>query len=145
MIATIYGWIGFERTFAEPKEPAGESIVSVFPLPEELNTTFIVVHAVGKETEVAEALRQCRQKRMDAVYAFLPLASPACPQLCEQCEAMGFSFAGIMPHIHDGGDRLLMQYVDIPLNEDAIRMYGDVSRELFSYILKEKSRVENRT
>ena len=104
---------------------------------------FVIVHAIGRDTarEVAEGLKQCRRDRRDAVYAFLPLGVNAAPRLVEECEAMGFFFAGIMPHIHDGQDRILMQCVDTPLNTDAIRVYGDMSRTLFSYILDEQERV----
>ena len=145
MAAEIYGWMDLPRTFGAPADapPAGESVVHVFPLPDELNVAFIVVGAIGADTarEVAEALRGCREKRMDAVYAFLPAQNPAAPGLVEACEGLGFFLAGVMPHIHDGGDRILLQYVDIPLDYEAIRVYGDMTRRLYDYIRSEQQRV----
>jgi len=145
MVAEIYDWLELPRTLeAGSVDPAtGESSVSVFPLPDELNVAFVIVHTIGESTaqDVADGLHQCKRDRRDAVYAFLPMGVAESPQLMEQCERMGFSFAGVMPHIHDGDDRLLMQYIDIPLNLDAIRMYGDMSRKLFDYIKDEQKRV----
>lgn len=146
MVEEIYQWLDIPRHLAtqDPPPPTGPSDVSVFPLPDELNVAFIIVHAIGKETvaEVTEGLQQCRQQRMDAVYAFLPLGVSTSPSVVEECEKLGFFFAGIMPHIHDGDDRILMQCVNIPLDTEAIRVYGDMSRKLLSYIKDEKLRIQ---
>ncbi|BBD09160.1 ATP-binding protein [Desulfovibrio ferrophilus] len=146
MVSNIYGWLELPREIGTPdtEYPLGESRVSVFPLPDELNVVFIIVHAIGPDTakEIAEALRQCKRERRDAVYAFLPLGAPASPMLVEECEALGLSFAGVMPHIHDGDDRMLMQRVDIVLDMDTIRVYGEQSKQLFDYIQREQQRVD---
>jgi hypothetical protein len=84
----------------------------------------------------------CRRERRDVVYAMLPLGNRHTPMLSEACERMGFSFSGIMPHIHDGDDRLLLQFVDIELNFDAIRVYGDMSRRLKRYVEDDLRRVQ---
>jgi len=104
---------------------------------------FIIVHQIGATTfeEVKRGLLQCRQDKRDAVYAFLPFGVPTSPALVEQCEQIGFFFAGIMPHIHDGDDRILMQCIYTPINVEAIRLYGDNSRKLFSYILSEQQQL----
>lgn len=147
MVADIYGWLEVPRSFGEPGSISSEktSSVSVFPLPDELNVAFVVVHSIGGNTinEVAEGLHQCRTRRMDAVYAFLPANDPASPALVEACESMGFFFSGIMPHVHDGQDRILLQYIDIPLENDAIRVFGDMSRQLKEYVLKEQERINS--
>jgi len=49
---------------------------------------------------------------------------------------MGLSFAGIMPHIHNGEDRMLMQYINIPIEPDTIKVYGDMTKRLADYIMK---------
>ncbi|WP_319582702.1 ATP-binding protein [uncultured Pseudodesulfovibrio sp.] len=145
MAREIYGWMNLPRELAEPDDAplSGVSTVNVFPLPEELNVAFIVVGAIGAETvhEIADGLRDCRHHRMDAVYAFLPAGLPSSAQVMTACEDMGFFFAGLMPHIHDGQDRILMQFIDIPLNLDAVRVYGDMTRKLFDYIRSEQKRV----
>ncbi|WP_461210965.1 GNAT family N-acetyltransferase [Desulfocurvus sp. DL9XJH121] len=147
MVADIYRWMEVPREFGVPdmEPPSGASSISLFPLPDELNVAFIVVHAIGADTvkEIADGLRQCRKDRMDAVYLFLPANDKAAAYLVEQCERLRFFFAGVMPHIHDGHDRVLMQYVDIPLDMDAIRVYGDMSRQLKAYVMKEQQRVQD--
>ena len=145
MAGDIYGWMGLPRTFGQPDDAplSGTSEVDVFPLPDELNAAFIVVRAIGADTvrEIADGLHQSREKRLDAVYAFLPAGVPASPQVVEACERMGFFFAGVMPHIHGGQDRILLQFLDINLDMEAIRVYGDMTRKLFAYIREERRRV----
>ena len=145
MAADIYRWMGMPRSFGAPETgpPTGHSSVSLARLPDALNAAIITVHAIGADTaaEVAEGLRQCRKERRDAVYAFLPANVADAPRLAGQCERMGFFFAGVMPHIHDGGDRLLMQYMDIPLDFGAIRVFGDMTAKLFDYVKRERQRV----
>ncbi|NDV19935.1 hypothetical protein GO013_10930 [Pseudodesulfovibrio sp. JC047] len=145
MIAEIYTWLDLPRTFeAGSSQPLIEkSSVTVFPLPDELNVAFITVHTIGSTTrqEIVEGFRQCENARHDAVYILLPLGVPASPDVVADCEDLGFSFAGIMPHVHDGDDRILMQRVHIELDMDAIKVYGDMSKTLFSYIRKERERV----
>jgi anti-sigma regulatory factor (Ser/Thr protein kinase)/GNAT superfamily N-acetyltransferase len=147
MAEDIYRWMEVPREFghSETRAPEGESSVSVFPLPDELNVAFIVVHAIGKdsEREVSEGLQQCRAERKDAVYLFLPADVPASPFLVDRCEKMGFFLAGVMPHVHGGQDRVLLQFVDIPIDFDAIRIYGDMSRQLKSYVMSEQERVRS--
>lgn len=138
MVREIYQWMDMPRIFGEPATGfgGGESAVGVYPLPDELNVAFIVIHALGRDVveKVAEGLRQCRRERRDAAYIFLPTSDPSAPLLVDACEELGCSFAGVMPHIHGGGDRMLLQRVDIPLDLDAVKVYGDRGRKLFSYI-----------
>ena len=145
IVSEMYEWMELPRKFGTPDKipPTGESSVNVFPLPDELNVAFIVINTIGAETahEVQAGLEQCRKSRMDAVYAFLPAGVAASPYLMEQCERMGFFFSGIMPHIHDGDDRILMQYLAVPLDLDAVRVYGDMTRKLFDHVKAEQQRV----
>lgn len=147
MVADIYGWMEVPRDFGVPdmEPPTGTSSISLFPLPDELNVAFIIVHAIGADTvkEIADGLQQCRRDRMDAIYLFLPINDKAAAYLIDQCEGMRFFFAGVMPHIHDGQDRALLQFVDIQIDFDAIRVYGDMSRQLKSYVMGERERVRN--
>ncbi|MFT5729352.1 MAG: anti-sigma regulatory factor (Ser/Thr protein kinase) [Desulforhopalus sp.] len=145
MVAEIYNWLELPREFGASDSNAaqGESSVSVFPSPDELNVAFIIVNKIGTTTleKVTRELQQCRHDNKDAVYAFIPFGVPASPILVEQCEQIGFSFAGIMPHIHEGDDRIIMQCICTPINTEAIRLYGEESRKLFSYILKDQQRL----
>ena len=105
----------------------------------------IIVNKIGNNTfnEVIDGLQQFKRERKDAIYLFMPLGVKASPYIVENCEKAGFSFAGIMPHIHNGDDRILMQYISVPLNTDNIRVYGKKSTKLFSYIINEQKRVDN--
>lgn len=144
MVAEIYQWLNLPRKHGTPdmQTPSGPSSISMFSLPDEFNVVFIIVHTIGKDTvkEVYDAMVQCKKELRDAVYAFLPLGTPASPYLVEQFEHLNLSFAGIMPHIHDGDDRILLQWVNIPLDMEKIRVYSEMSRKLFSYIKEEQQR-----
>ena len=147
MVADIYRWMEMPREFgaADTEPPEGASSVSIFPLSGELNVAFIIVHSIGADTvgEIADGLERCRTDRMDAVYLFLSAGDKAAAWLVEQCERLRFFFAGVMPHVHDGQDRVLMQYVDVALDMDAIRVYGDMSRQLKAYVMEEQRRVRD--
>nr|WP_320114944.1 ATP-binding protein [uncultured Desulfuromonas sp.] len=144
----IYQWLELPREFSQPQTCAltGDAETDVFALPDELNVVFITVRKIGEQSveQIGQALRDARLKRRHAVFVFIPLGMPAAPALVDHCEKMGFSFAGLMPHIHDGDDRILMQYVDCPVNLDAIRVYGDHSRQLFDYVVRELKEVGGR-
>lgn len=146
MIKEIYGWMNLPRDYETPAAtpPTETTSLSAFPLPDELNVAFIVVHTIGIDAgkQMADAFTTFRREHKDAVYAFLPLGTPHSPALVERCESLGFSFSGVMPHIHDGDDRILMQWVDIPLDLDQVRVYGDMSRKLLAYVRAEKERIE---
>lgn len=145
MAGYIYRWLDMPREFGAEREesPAGPSSVDLFHMPDALNTSIITVRAIGEETEgeVRSLLNACRRERRDAVYAFLPACDPAAPGLAEACERLGFFFAGVMPHIHDSGDRLLMQFLDIPLDMDAVKVFGEMGATLFDYVRAERERV----
>lgn len=147
MVAEIYQWLELPRTLVCPADVeeasgAGASRVSTVDLPDALNVSFIEVHTIGGDAaqEVGARLARCRRAGKAAVFVFVPTAHPSAPALVEQCEAMGLSFCGVMPHIHDGGDRLLLQYVDTPIDVSAIRVYGDMSRDLLAYVKAEYER-----
>ncbi|WDP91484.1 MAG: GNAT family N-acetyltransferase [Desulfobacter sp.] len=146
MVFQIYKWLELPREFkaGDMKPASGLSNVSILPMPEEHNAAFIVVHTIGRKTkeEVKTALCEFKRKRADAVYVFLPLESCHLCWLVEQLEKEGFGFAGIMPHIHDGGDRLLMQYLSFQVNPSSIKLYGAMPQKLFNYILTEQGRVQ---
>jgi len=147
MTENVYDWLELPRTIKTTSavKPEQESSISVFPLPDEHNVSFIIVHDIGFDAiqKITDAMQQAKKERKDATYLFLPACSGALPDLLEQCEKIGFSFAGIMPHIHGGDDRVLMQYINLDLNLAEIRVYGDRSRQLLAYILAEKERCES--
>lgn len=138
MVREIYEWLQLPRALAEAAAPAptGESIVEVQNLPEEQNADIIVVRRIGADCleRIRESMKASRWGCKDAVYAFLPLQSPQLPALFAECEQLGLSFAGVMPHIHFGEDRILLHWINTPLDMESIHVHGDRSRKLFAYI-----------
>lgn len=147
--ADIYGWMDLPRTVLQGPGgafPGSSPKLNVLRLGPELNVAFIVVNAVGEGIVAAidDARRHCQKQAMNAVYAFIPTGIPEAPTLVEACEHMGFFFAGLMPHIHDGDDRIILQWLALDLDEGMIRMHGDRIRHLCRYVFQERKRVEPR-
>lgn len=146
LVQEIYGWLELPREYvsAPVKAAEGKTLLLLPPLPPELNAVIIEVRAIGADAiaQIKAAYQQCRRERKDATYLFLPAADPGLPALVPACEEMGFFFSGIMPHIHDGGDRFILQRVDIELDYKKVALYGEQAQRLMSYILSEKSRME---
>ena len=147
MVEKIYSWLELTREFAPAKlvKPTGESSTICVPLPDELNVSFIVLNRLGENTvsEVRDTLHKCRSERQDMVYIFMPSGVETAPWVFNECEKLGFSFAGIMPHIHDGDDRLLLQWMNISIDYSKIKVYGPKSAELLEYVIKEIDRVNS--
>lgn len=145
MVGEIYQWMKVPREFGRPGRSllSGESSTSVFDLPDELNVSFITVHKIGENSvsEIIKLFQQCRDKHRDVVYVMLPTDISSSPHLVEELEKKGFSFSGVMPHIHGGSDRITLQWVDVRLDMDAIRIYGDKTRKIFNYVKAELERV----
>ncbi len=138
MIQSIYNWMEMPRVFGETAmvAPTEKSQVFLVPLSESLNVAFIIVGQIGKETpsEIIHYMNQCMIEKMDACYIFMSMQHPYSPVVVEECEKAGFSFCGIMPHIHNGEDRILLQKVNVKLDKESIRVYSDQSRELLQYV-----------
>ncbi len=140
----IYSWLELPRSIkSETTEPQGESSVITIPLPDELNVSFIVVNMIGSDTlnEIRSAFKDCRSKFQDAVYLFLPSGVSTSPYIADQSEKLGFSFAGVMPHIHNNDDRFIMQWVNIDVDYSKIKVFGKRSAELLAYITTERDRI----
>lgn len=141
MIADIYSWMDMPREYRDSDELKleGEAQTFVFPLPEELNVSFIIATGVGEQTiqQIQDGLSQCKKEGRDAVYAFLPLGHKATPHIVDECEKLGFFFAGVMPHIHGGDDRIIMQYLGITLDYSNIKVYGKRSAQLLAYVVEQ--------
>ncbi len=143
MVQKIYGWLQLPREYGKPLEaiPEAKSLVEIIDLPASLNASFIVVQKIGNDTaqQIADAFGQCLRAAKDAVYIFISTENPASPQIVEYCEHLGFFFSGIMPLIHNGEDRIMLQYLNIPLDITSIKLYGEMSKELFNYIIEQQA------
>ncbi len=139
IIRDIYDWMDMPRSFGENKDSIrtsepGESFI--VELPRELRAAFVVANSIGSDSanQISRHLKELDYKKMDALFAFLPLGDENSPALVKRFEEKGFFFAGIMPHIHNGDDRIILQKTNIKLDLDKIKVYGEKSRKLFDYI-----------
>jgi anti-sigma regulatory factor (Ser/Thr protein kinase) len=149
MVRKIYQWMQTPRTFGKQNNAdlSVKSSTKIMDLPDEINVSFIIAEKIGQNSiaEIKKLLQICIQKRKDAIYIFIPTNVSSSPSLVEKLEEEGFSFAGVMPHIHDGHDRITLQWINTPIDLDAIKIYGDKGRELFDYVKMELMRVKNQT
>ena len=139
IITEIYDWMEVSRSFGKGSDSIqmsapGESFI--VELPRELRAAFVVVNTIGTDSvnQISRHIRELDYKKMDALFAFLPLGDENAPALAREFEEKGFFFAGIMPHIHNGDDRIILQKTNIKLDFDKIKVYGEESRKLFDYV-----------
>jgi len=143
IIKDIYSWMQLPRTMiSENTAPlCGETDVFFIPLPEANNVVFIVVNTIGSDAieQVVAYQKQCIREKRDACFVFMPLGNAASGVLACEIEKVGFVFCGVMPHIHNGDDRLILQYVMTAVEADQIRVYGDHARRLKDYVVEQMS------
>lgn len=146
IINEIYSWIELEREYGKPK-PAVVSetpSVEVDDSYENPNGAVLKIKQITSSTlsEIEREWHRCLNQMKNAVFIYLPLNDPACPKLVEDCESLGFFFGGIMPHVHFGGDRLFLQYIDPNISLGEIRIHGSKTEKLLLYINNEYEKVK---
>ncbi len=77
----------------------------------------------------------------DVVFLELPLAQPGTPELCAQCEGIGFFFAGVGPSFAPDGDALILQCLNVDLDASLVKLANPLAQELLQYIEGERVRV----
>jgi anti-sigma regulatory factor (Ser/Thr protein kinase) len=139
MISEIYGWMDMPRTFmaASPSELPELSKMQDVPSVE-MNRFKINVTTIGKDCvdQIRAKMDEARKNGFEAIYLKLPLDTPATASIADECEKMGLFFAGVVPFALQGRDALVLQWVGVPLDMDAIKIYGDKGRVLFDYVKK---------
>jgi len=84
--------------------------------------------------EIRRNLRENCLKGVSAINLFLKLDDPYTCQLTEECEKLGFFFAGILPESQIG-DALILQYLNnVELDYAKIILVSDIANELLAYI-----------
>jgi len=78
--------------------------------------------------------RYC-QERTDAVFLYVNLEDPRCPEFAARCEELGFYFGGVQPGAANGRDALILQYLNnVKIDYDCLKLYSAEAQELARYI-----------
>lgn len=86
-------------------------------------------------SQVQMHLRDLCVKRMDTILLDLPLDDPATAVGTEAMEALGFSFAGLVPEL-EGSDCLRLVYLNnVPVDPDRIATASDLGRRVKDYVM----------
>jgi anti-sigma regulatory factor (Ser/Thr protein kinase) len=139
MVAEIYRWLGLPRTFGDTTEvPLPEQSVLESFVNKEINNCIINVRTLGSDCveQIRQRLNAVRKDRVEAIFLRLPIDEPAACTVVEECGTMGFSFAGVIPRFLNGRDALILEWVGVPLDMDAVKIHGDNARRLFAYVRK---------
>jgi serine/threonine-protein kinase RsbW len=108
--------------------------VDVFPRWSEAS---LRVTAYGRDLPelVRSRLRELCRRRIDWISLDLPLSDPALPEACASLEALGFSFAGVIPELADG-DVLRLQYLNaVETDLESAQICSDFGRDLYAYVV----------
>jgi anti-sigma regulatory factor (Ser/Thr protein kinase) len=137
MAAEIYKWLGLKRTVENGRE-------SPIPMSSEIECStnpdskysVIRVKSIGMDSveKIHDRMNALRKDGTDVISVWLAADSPFTPDVAKWCEKVGLSFAGLIPSYFGGRDALVMQWVGVPLDMSAIRIYGDKGRKLFAYV-----------
>ncbi len=141
MVKRLYENLGARPTIVtETPEPEpegnGDAIVETSSY-RVLNAAKIEVRrsGAGVVEQVESALRDLRFKRIDQLTLWLNLHDPRTADLTEPLERLGFFFAGILPGGVEGGDAMILQYLNnVPLDFSKIRLVSDSANALLEYI-----------
>jgi anti-sigma regulatory factor (Ser/Thr protein kinase)/N-acetylglutamate synthase-like GNAT family acetyltransferase len=139
MLERIYARGRFERRIEDAPPPGGspgpaQVKIEVFP---EWSEATLHVTAYGADLPdlVRRRLRELCLRRIEWISIDLPLSQPGARDLCAPIEALGFFFAGVIPHLAED-DVLRLQYLnEIEADVDSAHLASDFGRELFTYVV----------
>ena len=141
MVMDIYNWLQLPRNIGTPRPIDGNahSEVVLKPMSDEYDVADIDVYEIGASTmsQILEYTQYSFKQKVDVCFLNLPLQSACLPALVEAAEAEGFSFAGIIPYLHRGEDRLVLHKLNTDIDLEKVRVYGDRSRQLLDYVAAE--------
>ena len=79
-------------------------------------------------------MNEVRKGGSEALSVWLAADSPATPEIMEWGETAGLSFAGLLPFYFQGRDAVLLQWVGVPMDMDAVKVHDRHGRMLFDYV-----------
>lgn len=90
--------------------------------------------------DAADQIRRIRdglcRGGLDVILCDLPLQDPATPWGCQEVEALGFSFGGMVPELHHGDVLRLIYLSGGPVDGDRIVADSELGQRLKSYVLE---------
>jgi serine/threonine-protein kinase RsbW len=147
MVKRLYENLGARPTIMTeapepPREAEGDAVVETSSY-RVLNAAKIEVRrpGAGAAEQVESALTDLRLKRIDQVTLWLNLQDPRTAALTEAVERLGFFFAGILPGGVEGGDAIILQYLNnVPLDFSRIQLVSETADALLEYIRESSGR-----
>jgi anti-sigma regulatory factor (Ser/Thr protein kinase) len=149
IIAKLYQNLGVSPKIEKPdlsvKQPVEtESVIEIHTVPS-VSAARIKIDRYGPNVvrEARTALNELRLQKIDLITLYLNLSDPLTFRFVEEFENMGFFFAGILPESLDGGDALILQFLNnVPVDYDKIRLGSTMGMDLLEYIKKHDPNVE---
>lgn len=131
------------RTFAIPVNcgegslpDAGKTRIEAATVPA-LNIAELDLLSAGPDVagEIQATVRDFCLKHTDALFININLEAPCCPFVVQQCEQLGFFFAGILPFGLNSRHTLILQYMNnLAINYDIIKPYSASAQDLLGYV-----------
>ncbi len=94
--------------------------------------------------ELAQAISDVDSLGARAVQLSAHIGDPGLPLLVECARASGFFFCGLAPAFSEGGDLLLMQRLNEPLDIGALQLFTDQTKELAAFIERDRQSATSR-
>jgi len=113
-----------------------ESVIEIHPAPS-VSAARIKIDRYGPNVvrETRTALNELRLQKIEVITLYLNLFDPLTFRFVEKFETMGFFFAGILPESLDGGDALILQFLNnVPVDYDKIKLSSAMGKELIGYV-----------
>lgn len=140
MVEGIYARHGVDVRMAEggqdgPAPGTETGLWSMSNFLEGWTTVLVGEYGADAPARVRERMERACAQGIPEVHLLLPLADPATATMADRFEAMGFFFAGVCP-VFDGGESLVLQYVDTPRTDyDSIHVHSAFAEEIKRYVM----------
>lgn len=142
MIGKIYANLRASVTFADggdQNQLSAEPTVYRVEIKSDMNIAFLRMFSYGVDAVdlIREQTERCCRHAVEAVFLVMKLQEPAASGIIAAAEELGFVFAGIVPAGLEGGDAIVLQYVNFSVEWDRIQLASPFAKELLAYIQKE--------
>ncbi|MEA5115810.1 MAG: ATP-binding protein [Geobacteraceae bacterium] len=143
LIERIYGENGLRRQVVEvpETEPAAcpDTRLEIQLRHDAFNDASIELHQIGADalSMIINHTRELCEKKVDAVYLNLPMASREAAILAGRLAEKGYLFAGVIPELKDG-DVLKLQYLNnVFFDPSKVTVVSDTAKELLAFIYRQ--------